>query len=126
MGSLSSWNEYSFQDGTPYNGAECPEGYYGSVATMTLIPYGKRDETTVFKFRIRFKSIPTPQRLQAHKDLFTLIEGAQLSNEKDLFDFRGTNKDADNEWDRFSQMGYDIQDIYNLGEYYDDNTKSRK
>jgi len=121
MGCLSSWNEYKFEDGTPYNGSECPEGYYGSVATMTLKKYDKRDETTIFKFRIRFKSMPTLQKLQAHKDLDTLIEGAQLSNEKDLFDFIGTNKDADNEWDRFSEMGYDIQDIYNLGKYEKEN-----
>ena len=117
MDCRSSWNEYKFEDGTPYNGSECPEGYYGSVATMTLKKYDERDETTIFKFRIRFKSMPAPQKLQAHKDLNTLIEGAQLSNEKDLFDFIGTNKDADNEWDRFSEMGYDIQDIYNLGKY---------
>ena len=121
MGCLSSWSRYKFEDGTPYNGSECPEGYYGEVATMTLKRYPERDETTIFKFRMRFKSMPTLQKLQAHKDLDTLIEGAQLSNEKDLFDFIGTNKDADNEWDRFSGMGYDIQDIYNLGKYEKEN-----
>ena len=126
MGCLSSWNEYKFEDGTPYNGSECPDGYYGDVATMTLMRYSERDETTIFKFRMRFKLMPTPQKLEAQKDLHTLIEGVQLSNEKALFDFIGTNKDADKEWDRFSQMGYDIQDIYNLGKYYDDNTKSGK
>ena len=112
-----SWKGYKYEDGTPFLGTECPEGYYGSVATMTLKKYDKRDETTIFKFRIRFKSMPTPQKLQAHKDLDTLIEGVQLSNEKDLFDFVGTYSDADTEWDRFLEMGYDIQDIYNLGKY---------
>ena len=121
MGCLSSWSRYKFEAGTPYNGSECPEGYYGEVATMTLKRYPERDETTIFKFRMRFKSMPTPQKLDVKKDLDTLIEGAQLSNEKDLFDFIGTNKDADNEWDRFSGMGYDIQDIYNLGKYEKEN-----
>lgn len=117
MGCLSSWNEYKFEDGTPYNGSECPEGYYGSVATMTLKKYDQRDETTLFKFRIRFKSMPTPQKLESYKDTHTGWVRSQLSNEKDLFDFIGTNKDADNEWDRFTEMGYDIQDIYNLGKH---------
>ena len=121
MGCLSSWSRYKLEDGTPYNGSECPEGYYGEVATMTLKRYPERDETTIFKFRMRFKAMPTPQKLEVKKDLDTLIEGAQLSNEKDLFDFIGTNKDADNEWDRFSGMGYDIQDIYNLGKYEKEN-----
>ena len=120
MDSLSSWNKYKFEDGTPYNGSECPEGYYGSVATLTLKKYDQRDETTIFKFRIRFKSIPTPQKLEAYKDTHSGWEGTQLSNKKDLFDFIGTNKDADTQWDRFSEMGYDIQDIYNLGKYQDE------
>lgn len=121
MDCLSSWNEYKFEDGTRYNGTECPEGYYGDVATMTLKRYSKRDETTIFKFRIRFKSMPTPHKLKVFKDYDTLIVWPELSNEKDLFDFIGTNKDADNEWDRFSGMGYDIQDIYNLGKYEKEN-----
>jgi len=113
----STWKQYSFEDGTPYNGTECPEGYYGCVATKTLKKFAARDEVTVFKFRVVFKSMPTPQKLQAHKDLHTLIEGVQLSNEKPVHDFTGTYIDADKVWDMFTQMGYDIQDIYNLGKY---------
>lgn len=122
MDSLSSWNEYRFEDGTPYNGTECPEGYYGSVATMTLVRYSERDETTIFKFRMRFKSMPSQQKLEAYKDTHTGLVKTQLSNEKDLFDFTGTNHVADKEWDRFTEMGYDIQDIYNLGKYEKENT----
>ena len=77
-------------------------------------------DNKLYKWRLVFKGHRSSfgSSLETKYDFNSGMHFVEPSNKfPDFHDFVGTYKDCDNEWDKWREQGFWIQDAYNLGEF---------
>jgi|TARA_R110000751_G_scaffold33626_1_gene83632 hypothetical protein len=115
---MASWNEYTYEDGTPYNGTEAPVGYYGELATLTLkkIPVPDKNDKTKYKYAFVVKN-PKYNSVSRQKDMQLLKYYSDAKQDGDTFYMVGTEYESSKFYSDLIQQGYSVQDDFNLGKY---------
>ena len=70
----------------------------------------------LYKWRLVFKNTPFAAMSETKYDFQTRKSYSDISL-NGYHDFIGTHKSSSQEWDKWRELGYAIQDCYNLGEY---------
>lgn len=73
-------------------------------------------DPTLYKWRLVFKNTPYGASGERMYDIQTGKTYSDISR-GGFHDFIGTHKSSDEEWKKWREAGYGIQDCYNLGEY---------
>ena len=73
-------------------------------------------DKTIYKWRLVFKNTPYGAFAERKYDLQTGKTYSDISR-GGYHDFIGTHKSSSEEWAKWREAGYGIQDCYNLGKY---------
>jgi hypothetical protein len=76
-------------------------------------------DKTLYMWRLVFKNTPYGASAERKYDLQTGRTYADISLQG-YHDFVGTHKSSSEEWDKWREAGYGIQDCFNLGKYEND------
>tara|TARA_R110000751_G_scaffold114750_1_gene214140 strand:+ start:252 stop:596 length:345 start_codon:yes stop_codon:yes gene_type:complete len=113
---MAKWNEYKYENGSPYEGDHCPDGYYGDVATMTLVKIPEPDNKIVYLWHLVLKN-PKLNGVARKFDWDQLKYYSDAKLEGNDVIFKGTSLDCSNMYEKLWEQGYQVQDDFILKTY---------